>query len=486
MCEDPSASQRLSLSIFKFGGSCFKDKSAFEHSLTIVQNYAESPLIIVCSALQGITDKLLEMGNQIVKNGSLENVAELLFNEIQTTHFDYLENLFDSDSEYSSALSDFLKSSFQKITDFVPQIVENGMIPKNSDWLVSFGERMSSMMYAQYLNSNGYDAQFLSTDENFIITDENFGNALPLLDLCETNTREKLIPLLNSSKILIIPGFYGSTQSGEITTLGRGGSDFTATIIAYALSNDFDTKVIFWKDVQGILSCNPKLVPHAKLLHQISYTEAKELAYFGSKILHPKCLKMAEQRDIPTEIHCFTDPFSENFTQITKECIIPQNSVDIIKGIASMDRIAMVTVQSDAMISLPGSAAHIFSLMGENSINIIFISQSSSENNITFGTNPENGFKAGQLLAQDKFFGKEWFKVIVEHDSALISVIGAGMVHKPGVAGLLFTTLGNNNINIRAIAQGSAETNITMVIEAEQVPAAVNIIYNAFINGQNE
>jgi aspartokinase/homoserine dehydrogenase 1 len=192
---------------------------------------------------------------------------------------------------------------------------------------------------------------------------------------------------------------------------------------------------------------------------------------------------MAEQRNIPTEIHCFTDPFSEDFTQITKECIIPTSSNEIIKGIASMDRIAMVTVQSDAMISLPGSAAHIFNLMGENNINIIFISQSSSENNITFGTNPENGFKAGQVLAQDKFFGKEWFKVIVDHDAGLISVVGAGMVHKPGIAGLLFTTLGNNSINIRAIAQGSSETNITMVIAADQIGTAVNVIYNAFING---
>ena len=483
MCEILPVSSKPTLNVFKFGGSCFKDEMAFIQSLRIVNHYQNNALIIICSALQGITDKLIELGSTISQQGTFENNAQKLYNEIKTKHLQFINSLFEQNQEIQKSLISYLDQTLEKITQFVPSLTQQGMTPKNSDWLISFGERISTYLYSQYLKMKGFETQFLSTDDNLIITNDDFGNSLPILDQCEINISNKLSSLLQDKKIVVLPGFYGSTKSGEITTLGRGGSDFSATIIAYALVKDFDVHVIFWKDVYGILSTNPKIVPNAKLLAHISYAEAKELAYFGSKILHPKCLKMTEQRDIPTEIRCFTDPFSEKFTLITKQCIIPHQSNEIIKGIASMESIAMVTVQSDAMISLPGSAANVFNLMGQNNINIIFISQSSSENNITFGTNPENGFKAGQVLSQNAFFGKNWFKIIVDHDAALISVVGAGMVKKPGIAGLLFTTLGNANINIRAIAQGSSETNITLVLSKDDVKRAIQTIYNAFING---
>jgi aspartate kinase len=265
--------------------------------------------------------------------------------------------------------------------------------------------------------------------------------------------------------------------------LGRGGSDFTTTIIGYGLANYFNVNVIFWKDVYGILSANPKVVPNARLLKQISFGEAKELTFLGSKILHPKCLKMAEQRDCSVEIRNFTDPFTPDSTVITKECVIPKKSNEIIKGITALDQIAMVTIESDAMISLPGSAAKIFSLMGHYNININFICQCSSENNITFGTTVENGLKAQKILQQNESFGKFWFNVRVDTKVSLLSVVGAGMIHKPGIAGILFTTLGNAGINIIAIAQGSSEMNITMVISADDLPRAIKTIYSTFIEG---
>jgi aspartate kinase len=483
VCLPPEREMRPKLNIFKFGGSCFKNQASFKQSEQIVKSYQKNALIVVCSALNGITDKLIEFGNSAAEPGEIKDFYVKVLAEIEKKHRMYIDELFTPNPQLQKEMHDFITRNITLLKDFVPKLQAHGMSPENSDYVVAFGERMSSFLFSRYLKMTGYDCEFVPTDENFLITNEEFSNALPINSLCEANIRPKLDRLLKKGTVVIIPGFYGSTKEGKVTTLGRGGSDFTTTIIGFCMANDYAVNVIFWKDVYGILCANPNYVPNAKLLKQISYGEAKELTYFGSKVLHPKCLKMAEQRDCSVEIRNFTDPSSPDYTVITKECIIPRKSSEIIKGITSLDKIALVTVESDAMISLPGSAAKIFSLMGHYNININFISQCSSENNITFGTSPENGIKAGQILSQKEYSGKFWANVKVESDVSLLSVVGGGMIHKPGVAGLLFTTLGNAGINIKAIAQGSSEMNITLVIASQDLPRAIKTIYSTFIDG---
>jgi aspartate kinase len=482
-CDEQTKTTQGKLNIFKFGGSCFKTFESFGQSLKIVKHYKNDKLIIVCSALFGITDKLLEFGNSVFVEGDNEEVYRGFLAGIRNEHQRFINKLLNQNPDLLKQMEAFIDSKIKKIEEYIPQIKENGMNPKNSDYVLSYGERLSAFLFTEFLKSQGLDAIFVEADEKLIITNDEHSNALPLLEKCELNILEKIYPPLKENKIIVVPGYYGSTENGVVTTLGRGGTDFTTTIVGYALAEKFDTKVIFWKDVDGILAANPKYVPTAKLLKKISYAEAKELAYFGTKILHPKCLKLAEQREIGAELRNFTNPFQENFTLITNDCVIPRKSDEMIKAITSLDQIAMITVQSDAMISLPGTAARIFSLMGEYNININFISQSSSENNMTFGTSLENGFKAIKVLKQSQNFGTHWFDVIIDNEVSLVSVVGAGMIHKTGVAGLLFTTLGNAGVNIRAISQGSSELNITLIIARNDLKRAVSTLANTFIEG---
>jgi aspartate kinase len=345
---------------------------------------------------------------------------------------------------------------------------------------VSYGERLSTFVLSQYLNSLSIKTEFISSQE-LIITDDNFSNALPMLEDSEFLIKEKLIPLLNdtSLKVISVTGFFGATKEDKkITTLGRGGTDLTAAVLAYSLRNSFNCKIIYWKDVKGLLDADPEVAEKTSLLKFISYIEAKELAFFGTKILHPLCLDVSEKGNVPSEIRSFNDPYSKDFTTITKE--ITKND-NVIKAITSIYRLSMVTIESDTMVPLPGTASKLFSLLGDNNINIVFISQSSSENNITFGIDFDDSSKVSFLLRNSEFFGKKWFRIKINNDISLVAVIGAGVLHTPGIAGRVFTTLGSNNINILAIAQGSSELNFTAIIDRKNCKKAINILYDAFI-----
>jgi aspartate kinase len=338
---------------------------------------------------------------------------------------------------------------------------------------------MSTFLLSQYLNFNKVSSIFISADE-LILTDDNFSRALPLLTETEKIVQKTLNPILkrNENELICIPGYYGSTLDKKVTTLGRGGSDLTAAIIAYCLRKDYNCKVIYWKDVNGFLNADPKISKKYDLLKQISYAEAKELTYFGSKVLHPLCLDISEKGGILSEIRSFNEPELGEFTTTTKEI---KRGEKIIKAITILHKLSMITLEGDMMIPLSGTASRLFSLLGDNYVNIIFISQSSSENNITFGINLEDSKKVSFLLRNSEFFGKEWFKVKIDNEISLVAIIGAGILFTPGIAGKVFTSLGEHNINILAIAQGSSELNFTAIIERKNCEKAVNILYDTFI-----
>jgi len=349
------------------------------------------------------------------------------------------------------------------------------------DLILSYGEKLSTFILTQYLNSRDLKSIFISSSE-IIVTDDNFGNAMPLLHDTELLVYDKLDPLLQSEPNLMIcvTGFYGSTKKDKkITTFGRGGSDLTAAILAYSMRNEYNCRVIYWKDVKGFLDADPEISKKTSLLKQISYVEAKELTFFGSKILHPICLDVNEKSKVPSEIKSFEDPDSDDFTTITKEIVKDDK---IIKAVTSIYKLSMVTVEGDMMVPLPGTASKLFSLLGDKNVNIVFISQSSSENNITFGINFEDSKKVSFLLRNSDLFGKKWFQIKINNDISLVAIIGAGVLHTPGIAGKVFTTLGNNNVNILAIAQGSSELSFTAIIERKDCRKAINILYDAFID----
>ncbi|MFX1274952.1 MAG: aspartate kinase [Promethearchaeota archaeon] len=464
----------------KFGGSCLQDAKSFEQTTKNINLYIDDNIIIfVASAIKGITDKLIDFYIRSCEEApECENILE----DLLITHQSVINDIIDENKpEYKNAM-DFLQANIAELTQLGRVI---GLIRPSTDiqdLIVSYGEKLSTYIVHQYLKSIGYKSEFVSSDE-IIRTDDNFGNALPILEETEILVNNRIGPILESEEdfIVCVTGFYGSTVDKKITTLGRGGTDLTAAIMAYSFQPKYNCKVIYWKDVNGFLNADPRITNKASLLKQISYIEAKELAFFGSKVLHPVCLDVNEKREIPSEIRPFEAPESPEFTVITKDI---QKDDKIIKAITSIQKISMATITSGTMVSLPGTVSKLFSLLGNNNINIIFISQSSSENNITFGINYDEAMKVSFLLRNSEFFGKQWFNIKIDHDISLIAVVGGGMLHTPGVAGKIFSTLGDNNINVKAIAQGSSELNITIIIEREDCKKAVNVLYDAFINNQ--
>jgi len=472
--------EKNNLIVMKFGGSCLQDATSFKQITKIIQNYLkDTKLIVVTSALKGITDKLIDF----YKNSCNEDPeCYLIFENIYYIHKNLVDEIInDKTPEYRNTL-DFIDENIEELSH-LGRIVRL-LRPSNDiqDIIVSYGEKLSTFIVSQYLSSLnlGLKSQFISSDE-IIVTDENFGNALPLLEETEDLITKNIIPLLESENIdlICVTGFYGSTLDKKITTLGRGGTDLTAAILSYCLQPNYNSRVVYWKDVKGFLNADPKISNNTALLKKISSIEAKELAFFGSKVLHPLCLDVNEKRNILSEIRQFTDPNSQDYTTISKEI---EKDEKIIKAIATIQKLSMVTIESGTMVSLPGTVSKLFSLLGDNNINIKFISQSSSENNITFGIDIEDSMKVSFLLRNSDLFGKQWFSIKIDNDISLIAVIGSGMLHTPGVAGKIFTTLGDNGINVRSISQGSSELNITFIIGRDDCKKAVNVLYDAFIN----
>ncbi len=466
------------LVVMKFGGSCLKDEKSFSQIHYIVKKYREfSKIIIVTSALKGITDKLIDFYKKSCKE---EPKCDYIIDDIFTIHKNVINQiLINEESEFKKAF-EFLKKEIGELKQIgsVIKLIRPSM--EIQDIIISYGEKLSTFILSQYLKSKNHKAKYISSDE-ILLTDDNFGRALPLLEESEILVTDKIIPLFQSEliEIICVTGFYGSTKDKKITTFGRGGSDLTAAILAYCLRNNFILKVIYWKNVKGFLNADPRIAEKTALLKRISYKEAKELAFFGSKVLHPLCLDVNEKGNIPSEIKFFNDPDSDEFTAITKEIVRDEK---VIKAITSIYKLSMVTVESDTMVPLSGTASKIFSLLGDNNVNIVFISQSSSENNITFGIEFEDSMKVSFLLRNSDLFGKKWFKIKIDNDISLVAVIGAGVLHTPGIAGRVFTSLGDGNINIKAIAQGSSELNFTAIIDRKNCDKAINVLYNEFIN----
>jgi len=469
--------KKESLTIMKFGGSCLQNKDSYLQIASIVKHHMTfTKVLVVVSAIKGITNKLI---NFYEESCSEENNCDLLVEEIYNMHIQLVDDILDKDRfEYDETV-EFLQTHIEELKQLGRLIKLIRPSADIYDLVVSYGEKLSTFLVSKYLSSKGYKSNHIFSDK-IIRTDDNFGRALPLLEETEVLVKEKLYPLLKSdlNDLVCVSGYYGSTKDNKISTLGRGGSDLSAAILAYALRNLFLCKIIYWKDVKGFLNADPKVAQKTSLIRNISYKEAKELAFFGAKILHPLCLDVNEKGNIPSEVRYFNEPESEEFTTITKEII--QND-DVIKAITSIENLSMVTLESDTMVPLSGTASKLFSLLGENNINIIFISQSSSENNITFGIELEDSMKVSFLLRNSDFFGKKWFRIKINHEISLVAVIGIGILYTPGIAGKVFSSLGDNNINILEIAQGYSELNFTAIIDRQNCRKAVNVLYDAFI-----
>ena len=346
--------------------------------------------------------------------------------------------------------------------------------PRSKDLIMSFGERMSCLIVSSYLQELGQNVLYVDT-RDVIKTDSHYNNASVDFKISDKLIHKKLHAFRGIS---VITGFIASDSKGITTTIGRNGSDYTASIIGAALNA---TEIEIWTDVDGVLSADPRIVRNAFVIPELSIEEAQELAYFGAKVIHPYSLVPVIEKSIPVHIKNTLNPAAPG--SIIKKTVSKTSELPIT-GIASIENVSIINIEGSGMVGLPGIASKIFSSLARAGINIIMISQASSEHSICIVCRTNQVKEAKAALTADlneELFYRKIQKIGITDNLEIIAVIGENMRGTPGLSGKLFSSLGSRNINVLAIAQGSSERNISLVIKAEDSREAINTIHNTFL-----
>ena len=458
------------MQVLKFGGSSVANADNINKVVSIVLKAIEKePVVLVVSALGGVTEQLLQTGS-FAANGSEEYKQQIKALEVK--HLDAVRALLPI-QEQSSTLS-WVKQQLNEIESLCDGIYLLGEIsPRIKDRLVSYGELLSSYIIASKLKSLSVHQQWLDA-RNLITTNDQYGNAAVNFE----KTDAKIINYFktNSFRLYILPGFIASNENNHTTTLGRGGSDYTAAIFAAALNTE---SLEIWTDVTGMMTADPRLVQHPKQISQISYQEAMELSHFGAKIIYPPTIQPVMKKNIPVWIKNTFEPDSAG-TIIQEKTI---SSDEVICGISSINSICLLSLEGSGMVGIPGFSKRLFETLALNNINVILITQSSSEHSICVGINEEDAAKAQEAIDQTFAYEIEIGKVDpvkVENGLSIVALVGEQMKSHPGISGKMFGVLGKNGINVRAIAQGSSEKNISAVLSVKDVKKAINVLHEIF------
>lgn len=456
------------MKVMKFGGTSV----GTPESLHLVKNIIEAekePVVVVVSALGGVTDRLLLAADFAVNgNSSYKSVLD----EIISRHEKIIEKMISNPSDKEEVI---LKT--QLLFDDLHNILRGVFLigdlsQKTSDKIVSYGERLSSLIISKIIiGAELFDAT------QFIKTTKQFHNHIP--DIAYSNELiKKAFSAQPLPKVALVPGFIASNKEGDdITNLGRGGSDYTASIIAAALNASI---LEIWTDVDGFMTADPKIIKSAYVIDELSFTEAIELSNFGAKVIYPPTIFPVYHKNIPIYVKNTFKPESEG-TLIRN--IKPTTNGKIIKGISSINDTTLITIQGLGMVGVIGVNKRIFSALANNGISVFIVSQASSENSTSIGIRTQDAQLSQQVL--NKEFAHEIAmgsinEIIVEYDLATIAIVGQNMKHVPGIAGKFFGALGRNGISIVALAQGAGETNISCVISKTDLKKSLNVIHDSF------
>jgi bifunctional aspartokinase / homoserine dehydrogenase 1 len=457
----------------KFGGTSVGSAERIKGVVRIVRGYADSgDVIVVVSAVSGVTDMLI-MAAQRAAEKQVFEALQLVLN-VQKLHAEIVASLGVGDEQ--AALQGEVQALLGELQNFIQSVSILGEVsPRTLDYISGIGERLSCRLVAAALRADGCRAEAIEATR-FLVTDGNFGSAFPYMVHTGERARAVLGPLVQAGVVPVVTGFIGATEDGFTTTLGRGGSDYSASIIGSVLEAD---EIIIWTDVDGVMTANPRVVEDARTLPQISYLEAAELSYFGAKVLHPKTIAPAIERRIPVYIRNSFRPEHPG-TLIGAESL---NGIAPVRAITSISKLGLLTVQGKGMIGLPGVAARLFSTVAHEDINVLMISQSSSEYNICLVIEERYGRKASAALSR-AFEGEIAHGLIegidVHSGVSIVAVIGSGMRGKPDVAGRVFSLLGRESIEVLAIAQGSSELNLSFVLSSHDEDHVVRSLHNEF------
>jgi aspartokinase/homoserine dehydrogenase 1 len=456
--------------VHKFGGASLADSSAVRHAVGIIQSVSATPSVIVASAMAGVTDALLELARQ-AGGGNQQTVASLV-DQLRSRHAEVARAILPSGRARSQIL-DHIEQVLHDLEDLAQGL--RLVTPRTIDSLLSRGERLSARLLTAALNQAGMNARYVDALE-LVHTDSCFGQASPDLARTDRSAARVLSPLLRRGTLAVVPGFLGSTPAGEVATLGRGGSDLTATLLARALGA---SRVSLWKDVPGLLTADPRVVSDARVIPQLHVREAAELAYYGAKVLHPRALIPISGRNISIYIRPFAAPASPG-TEVSERA---EPGRFPVKALTAAGGQALVTVTGNGMLGVPGIAARTFAALHARQISVSLISQASSEHSICFSV-PEPFAEAARQSLTREFQGEmargEIDGVEVSPGMATVAIVGLGMHGTPGVAAGVFTALAAGGINVVAIAQGSSELNISVVVAEKDAAEAQRRIHAAF------
>ena len=459
------------MQVLKFGGSSVANAKNINNVIEIVQQATKknNNIIIILSALGGVTDALLEVA-ELASNTDISYKEKL--HDIEHRHLTTVKELIPIDQQ-SSVLS-MVKKTFNNIEDTCNGVyLLKELSQRTKDSIICNGELLSSLIFAGKLRSLDIDNTWKDARE-LIITDSQFGAAN--VDFITTNKNIQSFFFSLQSLICVIPGFIASDKNGNTTTLGRGGSDYTAAIIAAALNV---SAVEIWTDVSGMMTADPRLVTNAKIIEKISYQEAMELSHFGAKVIYPPTIQPVMNKRIPVWIKNTFAP------QDAGTLIENTSSKDggNIRGISSINKLALLSLEGSGMVGIPGFSKRLFEALSNEKINVVLITQSSSEHSICVGIEELNADAAKDAIDNAFAYEIEIKKVeplIVEKDLAIVALVGDSMKNHPGISGKMFSVLGKNGVNIRAIAQGSSEKNISAVIATKDVKKAINVLHEEF------
>jgi len=459
------------LQVLKFGGTSVANAENINKVVDILKNKSvESPVIAVVSALGGMTDTLQQAGE--LANAKDQQYIQL-WESIKERHLETASQLglgSETKDEINQRLNE-LKEIYHGI------FLINEFSTKTRDKVLSYGELLSAFIISNCLKIE-LDGTELKDSRELIVTDSNYTNARVIDDLTSQNIRSYFKN--SKARVTLMPGFVSRSTEGETTTLGRGGSDFSAALMAAALKASV---LEIWTDVSGMYTANPKLVKQAFPIAEISYHEAMELSHFGAKVLYPPTIRPVLDLNIPILIKNTFEPEAEG------TLINQSGKLDFgpVKGISHLPNISLITLEGSGMVGIPGISKRLFEALANEKINIVLITQASSEHSICIAVQTGDAQRAEEAISNEFLFEISLGKIneaIVEHGQAIIAVIGDNMKNHQGISGKMFSSLGKNNVNIRAIAQGASERNISAVIQARDVKKALNTLHNRFFEKQ--
>jgi aspartate kinase len=458
--------------VIKYGGtsiSSAKDIQAVANHLNSLSKKNE--IVVVCSATSGTTDDLIEISESIKKEN--KSKAEQLASKITNRHKQLAKQTIKKADLRKKLLKNF-DDDFAELVALIDGMVLLGEVtPRTMDYLFSFGERLSIKLVSMAVSDTGKKSVPLTGKEVGIVTDSNFGESKPLIDTTRLRVSKTVENLFSKKTVPVVGGFVGADQHGHVTTFGRGGSDYSATIIGTCIKAD---EIWLMSDVDGLMTADPKIVKNAKLLKEVSYIEAIEMALFGAKQIHPRTFEPLLSKKIPMKIRSSFNLKNEG-TLVTAS---PSSSVkNTVKCVSNVRNNGLIDIQGGSMVGTPGTAAKIFATLAKAGINVMMISQNPSESSITIVVKNADLDKAVSSLEME-LLGKIIKKLEVTTNVAIIALLGSGMRGTVGVASKVFGAAEKNKVNVSMITQGSSELNLAFVVKNSDTNAAVRALHNAF------